>query len=121
MEAHSAKQMPALLHLFHSNGLLGFVIILLGLLLIAQGILNLAITRTQALFLAHGLLCFVPFLWDLSACSTATRTSQRLLMSLTAAKLKKLAHTMSFVMACGIFGGIATMLLSILSSFAFAF
>ena len=121
METHSVKQVSAFFHLFHSGGLLGFVIILLGLLLVAWGVLNLAIARNRVLFLVHGLLCFVPLLLGLFGMFHGYSHFSEMLMYPTAPKLRELVQTMSFVMTCGIFGGIATMLPSVLSFFAFDF
>jgi hypothetical protein len=124
MEAQTAPQQAqkaAFSALFEAGGFLSALIILLGLLLVVWGVLNLALARSRIVFLVHGLLCFVPLLLGLAGMCRGYSQFAAMVMSPAAPKPVEVARTMSFAMASGIFGSIATMVPAALCFIAIAF
>ena len=104
--------------LIEGAGGLGIVVILLGLVLTAWGVFNLFKVRSRILLLLQAFLSFAPLVAGLTGMLSRYAEFSQLAASPTAPKPGVLGETITGVFACGVLGGLATIVPALIGTLA---
>jgi hypothetical protein len=118
--APQAGQVPIVYNLLQAGGSYGLLLLALGLLLTVWGLFNFFLVRNRLLLIVQVFYAFVPAILGVAGLWSSYQQWVEMTLSPQAPRPHELAQVVSFAMACGLFGPLATVIPAFIGVLALA-